>query len=145
MSTIAKKSPRASAAGKTASKSRAKSGTTPARAAPTSAVTGKAPTPAKAATPSVVEAPQSVVLGPVMRKKELIDKVVEHSGKKKRDVKPVVESMLEVLGAALAEDRELNLPPFGKMKVRKARDLPNGRVMVTKVRQSKPKAPDTAE
>lgn len=74
-----------------------------------------------------------------MRKKELVDAVVEHSGKKKRDVKPIVESMLEILGTALVEDRELNLPPFGKLKVRKAKEMPNGRVLVTKIRQPKPK------
>jgi DNA-binding protein HU-alpha len=85
-----------------------------------------------------MEAAQSVILGPVMRKKELIDTVVEHSGMKKKDVKPVVESMLEVLGAALAEKRELNLQPLGRVKIRREKQLPNGRMLIAKIRQANP-------
>ncbi|MCZ4257771.1 HU family DNA-binding protein [Sulfitobacter sp. PR48] len=120
--------------------------------APVTAIDGKAPAAAAAATPTVVEAPQSVILGPVMRKKELIDQVVKRSGIKKKDAKPVVESLLSVLGEALADNRELVLPPFGKVKVRREKQMPNGRVMVVKVRQSAPpqpgpsdKLPDAAE
>lgn len=96
--------------------------------------------PAKAATPTVVDAPQSVILGPVLRKKELIDTVVTRSGMKKKDAKPVIEAMLAVLGEAIADKRELNLSPFGHIKVRKERKLPNGRMMVVKLRQNTPPA-----
>ncbi|MDF1727640.1 MAG: HU family DNA-binding protein [Sulfitobacter sp.] len=84
---------------------------------------------------SVIEAPQSVILGPVMRKKELIDKVVTRSGMKKKDVKPVVDAVLAELGDALADNRELNLHPLGKLKVRREKKLPNGRMVVAKIRQ----------
>jgi DNA-binding protein HU-alpha len=87
-------------------------------------------------TPNVVEGPQPVVSGPVMRKKELIDLVVERSGIKKKDAKPVVEATLAILGEALADTRELNLQPLGKVKVRREKQMPNGRVLVTKIRQS---------
>lgn len=120
--------------------------------APVTAIDGSAPAAAASATPTVVDAPQSVILGPVMRKKELIDQVVKRSGIKKKDAKPVVESMLSVLGEALADNRELVLPPFGKVKVRREKQMPNGRVMVVKVRQPTPpqtgpsdKMPDAAE
>jgi len=103
-------------------------------------VTGKAPAPAKAASPTVVDAPQAVILGPVMRKKELIETVVSRSGMKKKDVKPVVETLLAVMGDALSDNRELNLPPFGQLKVRKEKQLRNGRMVVAKIRQTKPPA-----
>ena len=45
---------------------------------------------------------------------------------------------MEILGEALAETRELNLQPLGKVKVRREKLMPNGRVMVTKIRQSMP-------
>lgn len=98
----------------------------------------KAVVKAPKATPVVVDGPQPVVSGPVMRKKELIDLVVERSGIKKKDAKPVVEATLKILGEALAETRELNLQPLGKVKVRREKLMPNGRVMVTKIRQSMP-------
>ena len=99
----------------------------------------EAPTPVPttaSASPIVVEGPQPVVSGPVMRKKELIDLVVERSGMKKKDAKPIVEATLAILGEALAEARELNLQPLGKVKVRREKLMPNGRVLVTKIRQS---------
>ena len=86
--------------------------------------------------PSVVKAAQPVVAGAMMRKKELIDMVVERSGNKKKDAKPIIEAMLAVLGDAVAEGRELNLQPFGKLKVNRCKDVPNGKVMICKLRRS---------
>ena len=103
-----------------------------------SAVSGDAPAAAKTLKPTVVDAPQAVIVGPMMRKKELVDVVVARSGMKKKDVKPVVEMMLSVLGEAIADNRELNLPPFGRLKVRREKTLPNGRMVVAKIRQSTP-------
>lgn len=81
------------------------------------------------------DSPEAVDLSLVLRKKELLDLVVARSGQKKRDVKPVVETMLAVLGEALADDREFNLRPFGQLKIRNARDTNNGRIIVARIRQ----------
>lgn len=103
------------------------------KAAPETAEISKS---SPAVAPTVVPQAKAVVLGPVMRKKELIDRVVERSGIKKKDAKPVVEAMLGVLGEALAEKRELALQPLGKIKIKRERELPNGRMLVTRIRQS---------
>lgn len=148
MTTRAKKTTRAAPKKKPAAPAKAKA------AKPVSPLDDSTPVPeaAPAAKPTVVDAPQSVILGPVMRKKELLEQVVTRSGIKKKDAKPVVETMLAVLGEALADNRELVLPPFGKFKVQREKQLPNGRVMVVKLRQSTPPtstgpdaAPDAAE
>lgn len=73
-----------------------------------------------------------------LRKRELIDKVVKRSGIKKKDAKPVIEAMLAELGEVLAEGRDLALPPLGRVKVNRKKDLPNGQVLIVKVRQTKP-------
>lgn len=91
-------------------------------------------TTAPKAKPTVVTAAEPVVTGPVMRKKELIDAVVAKSGMKKRDVKPIVETMLDVLGDALRDGRELNVQPLGKIMVRRSKKLQGGSVLTTKVR-----------
>lgn len=70
-----------------------------------------------------------------LRKKELIDRVVARSGVKKKDAKPVVEALLAELGDALASEREMVLPPLGKLSVNRQKSLPNGRVLILKVRQ----------
>ncbi|MGJ8598122.1 HU family DNA-binding protein [Sulfitobacter sp.] len=85
--------------------------------------------------PSVVEKLSPVVMSNELKKKELFDLVVARSGMKKKDVKPVVEAMLGVLGDVLAEQRELNLQPLGKLKVQRAKELPDGRALVLKLRQ----------
>ena len=121
------------------------------KASKTSAVKSKKPTEAPIAPPveptappvpdaSVVTSAEPLLSAPAMRKKELLEAVVAQSGMKKKDVKPVVEAMLTVLGDALAQDRELNLPPFAKVKIQKVKQLSGARVTVARLRQSKPSA-----
>ncbi|MBO9464491.1 HU family DNA-binding protein [Tropicibacter sp. R15_0] len=75
-----------------------------------------------------------------MKKKELIDLAVERSGIKKRDAKPAIEAALAVLGEALAEGREINMRPMGKIKVSRMKKVVNGQVINARIRQ-----PEAAE
>jgi len=111
--------------------------------APISAVHGMAPAAAATPAPKVVNKPRKVITGPELKKKELLNWVVERSGIKKKDAKPVVEAMLAILGEALADNRELNLQPFGKLKVHREKNLSNGRLMIAKVRQPAVKETDS--
>jgi len=86
--------------------------------------------------PKVVSETTPKVASPDMKKKELIDTVVDRSGIKKKDAKPVVEAMLAVLGEQIAAGRELNLMPFGKLRINRVKQMSNGRVVVCKLRQS---------
>lgn len=87
--------------------------------------------------PVVVTENPVVDAGPELRKQELLDKVVTRAEVKKKLAKPVVEAVLEILGEALAEGREMNLQPLGKVKLNRIRDMAHARVIVTKIRQSK--------
>ncbi|GAA6178008.1 hypothetical protein NBRC116593_39280 [Sulfitobacter pacificus] len=149
VSTAPSKSAKPTRAAKTP-KTPAKPKTAAAKPKPTAAkstgsvLDGSAPAPLKQqAEPRVVDAPQPVIIGPMMRKKELIEAVVQRSGMKKKDVKPVVETMLAVLGEAIGDNRELNLPPLGRVKIRREKQLSNGRVVVAKIRQNTPVETDT--
>ncbi len=77
---------------------------------------------------------------PELKKQELLAKVVEQSGIRKRDAKPVVEAMLDVLGQALAEGRALDLQPFGKLMQNRSNEKSNARIIFAKIRQSKSSA-----
>ncbi|WP_259986937.1 HU family DNA-binding protein [Sulfitobacter sp. S190] len=90
---------------------------------------------------AVVNKLSLVVMGQELRKKELINLVVERSGIKKKDAKPVVEAMLSVLGEALSENREMVLQPLGRLKIQRAKELSDGRAMVLKLRQKDAKPP----
>lgn len=98
----------------------------------TAAATAKAPEPVVVSTAAAPE-----VTAPDMKKKELVDLVVARAGVKKRDAKPAVEAALAILGEAIAEGRELNLPPLGKLRINRAEDKANGRVTICKLRQNK--------
>lgn len=55
-----------------------------------------------------------------MNKKELVDKVSKKAGLKKKDVKKVVDTMLESITEALAKGEKVQLVGFGSFEVRKA-------------------------
>ena len=91
-------------------------------------------TPAKATAPASV--PEMTVSKPAMRKSELVDLIVTRSGLKKKDVKPVLEATLAVMGEVLADGREMNLPPFAKLKVQKQKMVNGSQVTIAKLRRN---------
>ncbi|QGX98658.1 DNA-binding protein [Roseovarius faecimaris] len=119
--------------------------TTPSKGRPGTSPTATGTTGRKA-TAKPVAAPEDGAARPEgleMKKQELIEKVVQLSGVKKKDAKPVVEAMLEVLGETLAQGRGLNLAPLGKLKLNRTKETPNARIIVAKLRQNKSgKKPD---
>lgn len=105
---------------------------------------------AKAELPKVVKpAAADVVVpsndGPELKKRELIDLVVDRAGVKKKDAKPAIEAALAILGEAIASGRELNLQPLGKLRINRTEDKGNGRVIVCKLRQSVSTGPSEKE
>jgi nucleoid DNA-binding protein len=110
--------------------------TTTARKTPVKRAAAKPASPPQAPTPKLVTTSTPVVAEADMKKKELIDLVVERSGIKKKDAKPTVEAVLAVLGETIAAGRELNLQPLGKLRINRVEDKSNGRVIICKLRQS---------
>lgn len=86
------------------------------------------------AAPVVVKESAVSISGPDLKKQELLSKVVARSGIAKRDAKPVVEAMLELLGEALHEGRDVNLNPMGKIIVKKSKPVSGGTVLTTRIR-----------
>ncbi len=91
-----------------------------------------------AAKPAAATAPTTPVKGGTLRKKDLIDRVVQVSGAKKKDTREIVEAVLTVLGDALAGGEMLALPPFGRARVNKHRDLDGGEMLTVKLRRGGP-------
>ncbi len=67
----------------------------------------------------------------LMKKPELLEEVVLRTNLKKRDVKPTVEAALAVLGDALRDGAEVNVPPLGKLRVVKTKALDGGAAVMT--------------
>lgn len=83
---------------------------------------------------------QTIDVGPVLKKNELLAAVVARSGAKKKDVKPIVEALLVEIGLALHEGREISLNPMGKLKPQRGKDVKGGRVFVARVRSNAPES-----
>jgi DNA-binding protein HU-alpha len=139
-------SSKSSASRKTATSTKRKAATprtaTPETAGATAVASAPAADHSPAPDPTVVEETKPVVAGPMLKKPELIDRVIAETGMKKKDVKPVVESMLNVLGLGLANGEDMNLPPLGKVMINRTKEMSNANVFVTKVRQPKARAPE---
>ncbi|MCF2903718.1 HU family DNA-binding protein [Octadecabacter sp. CECT 8868] len=116
----------------------------------TKTATAKAVTKPATTKATIVESVTPVVTATPIKKPELIDRVMAETGMKKKDVKPVVEAMLTVLGRSLADGEELTVPPLGKVMIKRVKDVANAKIMTLKVRQPKgdngpAKAPVAAE
>lgn len=107
----------------------------------TTATTAKktATTAADAAGPAAV-ADDAAPAAPSLKKKEFIDRVTLASGAKKKDVKDIVEAVLTVLGDALAKGEELSLPPLGRAKIHRSRELGAGSMIMIKLHRGSGKA-----
>ena len=100
---------------------------------PRAKVPTNSPEPATAATPSVVEG-GDVARNEVLKLRELVERVAEATGGKKKGLKEIVEATLTQLGAALAKGEELNLPGVGKVRVARSSDRAGRTMMTLKVR-----------
>ncbi|WP_102226483.1 HU family DNA-binding protein [Acidimangrovimonas sediminis] len=68
-------------------------------------------------------------------KKELFQRVTAATGAKKKDARLIAEATLAILGQALSEGEELNLPPLGKMRIVRSRDGGGAEVFTLKLRR----------
>lgn len=95
---------------------------------------------AKTAAPQtkIVNPAVSVPQGEMIKKPEFLDRAVERTDVKKREAKPAIEAALAVPPVSLINGEELNLPPMGKLRVVKSKDVGEGaKVLTLKLRTMK--------
>lgn len=131
-------SPRKSTKAPVSSTPRSSTRSSTGKTASTAAKSAASKPASSAAKATVVTDTTPTTTAPMMKKKELLNLVVERSGVRKKYAKPTVEAMMAVLGEAISEGRDLNLPPMGKIKQQRTKDASNVRVTVAKIRQNKP-------
>ena len=85
------------------------------------------------------------VKGPVLRIKDLVDRVAEATGGKKKGVKEMVEATLTALGESLAKGEDFNLPGFGRTRIARTVEKDGASMMTLKVRRGPHKKKDSAE
>lgn len=86
----------------------------------------------------IVNPAVSVPQGEMIKKPEFLDRAVERTDVKKREAKPAIEAALAVPAVSLINGEELNLPPMGKLRVVKSKDVGEGaKVLTLKLRTMK--------
>ena len=73
-----------------------------------------------------------------VKMKEFLERVVARSGLKRNEAKSAAEATLAVLGEAIANGEEVNLPGLGKLKVNREKATDRGTVYVIGVVQNRP-------
>jgi nucleoid DNA-binding protein len=85
--------------------------------------------PAPVAEPETT-APPEETRAEVLKLKELVERVVQATGAKKKDTRELVEATLGEISAALLRGEELNLPGLGRVRVARSAEK-EGRATVT--------------
>lgn len=108
-------------------------------------VATKAPAAAKAPRPTVVAAAKPIAAGNQVKKPEFLERVLEKTDVKRRDAKPAIEAALAELATILMAGDEVNIPPLGKLKVVKSKEVGEGaQVLTLKLRTMKDGAGQSA-
>ena len=72
---------------------------------------------------------------PVMRTKDLVEAIAPNVSVKRKDLRPLMEAVFKAMGDALAEGKSLNIPPLGKILVKKERKGENADTIVLRLRR----------
>lgn len=92
-------------------------------------------TPALAATPTMSAVKSKTDPVVMVRRKELVERVVASSGLKPNAVKSVLDAVLVEIGNALSAGEGLNIHPLGKITVNRKKELEDREVLICKIRR----------
>lgn len=88
--------------------------------------------------PAVVtsdDAAEGAAAAAILKLKDLVAHVADVTGAKKPQVKTIIEAALAEIGRVLDKGEGLNLPPFGRLKVNRSRELGDGTLLSMKLKR----------
>ena len=84
----------------------------------------------------------------VLQKRQFLSAVAQRSGMRSAQIKDIVEATLAELGDAIAAGQTLALPPLGRARINRQRDVSGSEVIILRLRRritDVALAPDEAE
>jgi hypothetical protein len=72
-----------------------------------------------------------------MRTLELVDAIAPNITVSRKDIRAALDAAFKVMGEALAEGKMLNLPPLGKMSVKRTKTGDKSDIVMLKLRRAK--------
>ncbi|MGR3661234.1 MAG: HU family DNA-binding protein [Paracoccaceae bacterium] len=81
--------------------------------------------------------PETAKVAPVrvVRRKELVERIATRSGVKPNLIKSVLDAVLLEIGDVLSGGEALQVQPLGKLSVNRRKELPDGEVLICKLRR----------
>jgi nucleoid DNA-binding protein len=76
----------------------------------------------------------------MVRRKEMVERIVAKSGLKPNEVKTMLDAVLSELGDALSAGEALNLHPLGKVTVNQQKKMGGKEILICKIRRKLPEA-----
>lgn len=104
---------------------------------PASAKAKPAAKPAKPAPAAKAAAKADTSVTETVRVKDLIEAIATQTQVKRPDIKAALEAALKAMGDALSAGKVLNLPPLGKITVKRSSSNDNADMAVLKLRRAK--------
>lgn len=71
----------------------------------------------------------------VLQKRQFLNAVAQRSGMRPAQIKDVVEAVLAELGDAIASGQTLALPPLGRARVNRQKDVSGSEVIILRLRR----------
>lgn len=105
------------------------------KAAPAAAEPALKPVPGSSSAPAAQDAP-GITPVQVIRRKEMVERIVARSGLKANVVKSVLDPLLREMGEALSRGEVLTLQPLGKLMVNRRKEVSRGEVLFCKLRRT---------
>jgi len=73
----------------------------------------------------------------VLQKRQFMNRIAQRTGQRNADIRDIVEATLAELGEAIAAGQTLALPPLGRARINRQKDVSGSEVIVLRLRRRK--------
>jgi len=73
----------------------------------------------------------------VLQKRQFLNRIAQRTGQRSADIRDIVEATLAELGDAIAAGQTLALPPLGRARINRQKDISGSEVIVLRLRRRK--------
>ncbi|MDT1063770.1 HU family DNA-binding protein [Paracoccus sp. CPCC 101403] len=73
----------------------------------------------------------------VLQKRQFLNRIAQRTGQRNADIRNIVEATLAELGDAIAAGQTLALPPLGRARINRQKDVSGSEVIILRLRRRK--------
>ena len=77
-----------------------------------------------------------------LRMRDILERVVDRSGMKKGEARTAIEATMAVIGEAIENGEDIDLPGFGKLKLQREKETQRGKAYVLRLVRNTPGEPE---